>query len=241
MITFVLIHGGMHGAWCWRPVRRLVAGAGHEALTPTLAGLGYRAATSGPEVDLELHVSEIVRFVDDEELDVFVLVGHSYAGMVITGVADRIGGRISHLVYLDALVPEDGESARDIVSPGVDYSMFADGMLPPAPDYDHGLTRPDDVAWVRRRVTPQSVNTLLQPLSIAHDLSQIPRFFIECAEERDGARQLAGIAVRAGRIAADPSWRHHVLHAGHDCMISHLHETAELLLSIAKELPASRT
>jgi len=233
MTTFVLLHGGMHGGWCWKRVRPLLAQAGHDVLTPTLTGLGFRAAGHGREVDLQTHVDDVVRFVEFEELQDFVLVGHSYGGMVITGAAGRLGTRISHLVYLDALVPEDGEAARDIVSRGMDDSVFPDGMLPPAPGYDFGVTDPEDIAWVRRRITPQSVGTLTQPVRIGGDLSRLRRSFIECVEEREGAPLMAGIAERAARVAADPSWSHHVLKAGHDCMISHPRETADLLLRIA--------
>lgn len=235
MRAFLLVHGGMHGGWCWKRVRRLIAKAGHDVVAPTLTGLGHRSHLGAADVDLQTHITDVLHCIDCEEMEDFVLVGHSYAGMVITGVADRIPDRIAHLVYLDALVPTDGESAADIVPRGVDYGIFADGMLPVIPGYDFGLTEPEDIAWVRRRTTPQSVRTVTQRLSVSTDLSRLRRWFIECVAQREGHIQMVGIAKRAHRIASDPTWSHLVLNAGHDCMISHPVETAEILMRIARE------
>ena len=202
-------------------------------ITPTLTGLGQRSHLCGSEINLSNHVDDILKCVEAEELENFILVGHSYAGMVITGVADRIPDRISALVYLDALVPEDGECAADLVSRGVDYSIFADGMLPVIEDYDFGLTDPEDIAWVRRRITQQSVATVTEALRFKTNLSRTRRVFVECTEERAGQPQMHAIASIAERLSTDPSWRLHKLTAGHDCMISNAEETARLLLAIA--------
>lgn len=233
--SFLLVHGGMHGGWCWRRILPPLFAAGHHVVAPTLAGLGHRFHLGSAATDLAAHIRDVIACADAEEMEDFILVGHSYGGMVITGVADRIGGRIAHLVYLDALVPRDGESASDIVSrgEGADYSNFTDGMATPMPGYDFGLTDPEDIAWVRRRVTPQSVATLTQKLVLSRAPSRMRRTFVECVEERDGQVLMAGIAARAREIERDPSWDYRVLQAGHDCMISHPSATAELLLSIA--------
>lgn len=167
----LLVHGGMHGGWCWRRVMPLLAAAGHDVHCPTLTGLGSRAHLGGRTVDLSLHIEDIMRVVETEELTDFLLVGHSYAGMVISGVADRRSGNTLDLLYLDALVPADGEAAADLVPRNIDYATFADGMLPVIPGYDFGLNDPADTAWVRRRVTPQSVRTVTEPIRLTSDLS----------------------------------------------------------------------
>jgi pimeloyl-ACP methyl ester carboxylesterase len=183
-------------------------------------------------VDLRTHIADVLSCAESEELEDFALVGHSYAGMVITGVADQIGARIASLIYLDALVPDNGQAACDLVSRGLDYSSLPGGMLPAISEYNFGLTDPADIAWIHRRITPQSVRTVTQGIEIRSDLSRLNRSFIECVDHREGQPMMTAIATRARQIARDPSWSHHVLRAGHDCMVSHPAETAALLLKI---------
>ena len=114
MATYLLVHGAWHGGWCWRRVTDILRAEGHTVFTPTLTGLGERAHLARPEIDLETHISDVLGVLDAEELDDVILCGHSYGGMVITGVADRLPGRIKALVYLDAFVPEHGESVIDL-------------------------------------------------------------------------------------------------------------------------------
>src|SRR4029434_2852764 len=111
--TYVLVHGAWHGGCCWARVARLLRDAGHEVYTPTLTGLGERAHLARPETDLETHVQDVAAVLESEERRQVRLGGHSYGGMVITGVAARTSGRIAHLVYLDAFVPEAGKSLLD--------------------------------------------------------------------------------------------------------------------------------
>src|SRR5262245_12927354 len=114
--TYVLVHGAWHGGWCWAKVARLLRDAAQDVYTPTLTGLGERAHLARHEVDLETHIQDVVAVLESEELRGVTLVGHSYAGMVISGVAARVTGRISHLVYLDAFVPESGKCVLDYLS-----------------------------------------------------------------------------------------------------------------------------
>src|SRR6266550_3724430 len=107
--VFVLVHGSFHGGWCWQRVVPVLRAAGHGVYTPTLTGLGERVHLASPDVGLSTHIEDIVNFILWENLHDIVLVGHSYGGMVVTGVADRIPGRIKHLVYVDALLAENGE------------------------------------------------------------------------------------------------------------------------------------
>ena len=116
MTTFVLVHGAWHGGWCYKRVARLLRQAGHEVYTPTLTGLGERAHLMNRAIDLDTHVKDIVGVIRCEELSDVVLCGHSYGGMVITGVAEQIAAKIRSLVYLDAFVPENGKSLFDYAS-----------------------------------------------------------------------------------------------------------------------------
>jgi pimeloyl-ACP methyl ester carboxylesterase len=112
--TYVIVHGAWGGGWAFREVDDLLTRAGHKVFRPTLTGQGERVHLATLDVGLDTHINDVVNTVLFEELNDIVLVGHSYGGMVITGVADRIPERISHLIYLDAFVPEDGESATTI-------------------------------------------------------------------------------------------------------------------------------
>ena len=115
MTTFVLVHPAWFGGWCWRKVSPVLRARGHEVFAPTLTGLGERAHLASQKVGLEMHVEDVANVLEYEDLRQVILVGNSSGGMVITGVADRMPERIAHLVYLDAFVPEDGQSMLDIV------------------------------------------------------------------------------------------------------------------------------
>ncbi len=117
MATYVLVHGACHGGWCWRRVAELLRAAGHEVFAPTLTGLGDRAHLAHRGIDLDTHIQDVAAVLTYEELREVVLVGHSYAGLVITGVAERAANRLAQLVYLDAAVPRDGEAGLDLFAP----------------------------------------------------------------------------------------------------------------------------
>src|SRR5690606_22210546 len=109
--SFVLVHGAWHGGWCYRRVADRLQDRGHRVFTPTLSGMGERSHTFTPAINLDTHIADIVNLLAWEDLENVVLCGHSYGGMVVTGVADRAAGRIGSLVYLDANIPEDGQSS----------------------------------------------------------------------------------------------------------------------------------
>src|SRR4051812_32124812 len=118
MATFLICHGAWSGGWSWRKVRPLLRAAGHQGFTPTHTGLGERAHLAHPLVDLETHVRDVLAVIEAEDISDLVLVAHSYGGMVGTVVADRVPGRIRHLIYLDAFVPADGQCLGELVSAG---------------------------------------------------------------------------------------------------------------------------
>src|ERR671920_1676946 len=117
MTTFILIHGSMHGGWCWKRVAPLLRAVGHDVYTPTLTGLGERVHLAHPDVDLDTHIRDVLGVLKFEDLHDLVLVGHSYGTMVITGVADRVPERIGHLVYLDGAMASDGQAVLDFFPP----------------------------------------------------------------------------------------------------------------------------
>ena len=131
-VTFVLVHGTGHGGWCWKYVRDILGEQGHRVFTPTLTGCGERVHLLEPDIGLDLHITDIVNVLEWEELEEVVLVGHSYGGLVISGVADRAKERLRHLVYLDAIVPGDGDSllsarrdasAEEVKEAGADWQF----------------------------------------------------------------------------------------------------------------------
>src|SRR5215813_4953726 len=138
MPTFVLVHGAWWGAWCWRRVARMLTQAGHEVFTPTLTGVGERSHLLKPDVNLDTHILDVVNEMRWQELNNVVLVGHSYAGMVVTGVAEKMEKSIASIVLLDAFFPETGEALVDLQPPAVRDSFLAaerNGALamPPRP------------------------------------------------------------------------------------------------------------
>jgi len=123
MADIVLAHGAWSAAWAWKKMRPLLQEAGHQFYAPTYTGLGARAHLATPDVDLSTHIQDIVSEIEFEDLNDVVLLGHSYGGMVATGVADRIGSRLARIVYIDAFAPKDGQSLFDLVGPKAEGNM----------------------------------------------------------------------------------------------------------------------
>src|SRR3569832_311634 len=161
-LNFVLVHGAWHGGWCWKRVSLLLRALGHEVFTPTLTGLGERQHLMSPEVGLDTHIKDVLGVLEYEDLREVILVGHSYAGMVIACAAEKAAERIAHLVYLDAFVPADGKSLADYQPPEIlqlfQESSQKDGegfRLPCViPAEAFGVTAENDLAWVRPRLNP---------------------------------------------------------------------------------------
>jgi len=237
--TFVLVHGGWHGGWCWRKVTPLLRAAGHEVYTPTLTGLGERAHLAGPAVDLGCHVRDRRAVLEAEDLHDVVLVGHSSSGPVITGVAadPDTAARLRRLVYLDAFVPAAGQSVLDLV-PDARRETFeglarehGDGWRIPL-DRDAALsswciTEPADLAWMRPRLVPQPLATLRQPLE-RDPVPGIPGSYLHCVR----GPMAATFGRFADEAAAAPArWTVRQLDTGHDAMVTLPRELVELLLA----------
>jgi pimeloyl-ACP methyl ester carboxylesterase len=172
MATFVLVHGAWHGGWCWKRVRKALQAEGHDVFTPTLTGVADRSHLASPQVDLETHIADVVNLLRWEELEDVVLCGHSYAGCVITGVADRMPERIRALVYLDAFVLEDDQGLHDTLPPVVRERQL-DGArrggngwsVPPIPAEVFNVNAADR-AWVDAQCTQQPLGTFQQRLRL---------------------------------------------------------------------------
>jgi len=157
MANFVLVHGAWIGGWYWRPIAQKLRKVGHEAYAPTLTGLGERIHLMSPSINLDTHVTDVVNVIKEEGLSDVVLVGHSYGGMVVTGVADALPDRITSLVYLDAFVPKNGDALVNFVPPGSLPPAFAsEYTLAPLPASIFGAS-PDVAAAVDARTTPMPI------------------------------------------------------------------------------------
>ncbi len=237
MATYVLVHGGGHGGWCYQRVARILRAHGHEVYAPTLSGLGERAHMLDRRVDLNCHIDDVVALLHFEDLHDVLLVGHSYGGMVITGVADRSADRIGRLVFLDAANPRNGQSLVDVSGPVIEavrpYGEVVDGIelvLLPGPDAAllYGVTDPADLAWMAERLTPHPWVCFEQRLELTNEaaLWAIPQYHIVCTATlatRD--RELMGRARAEGRL-----WD---IDTGHDLMITEPEKTADALLQVA--------
>jgi pimeloyl-ACP methyl ester carboxylesterase len=233
MTDFLIAHGAWSSGWAWRKMRPLIRGAGHELWTPTFTGLGERAHLGHEGVDLDHHIRDVLAVIEMEDLRDLVLIGHSYGGMVATGVADRARDRISRLIYLDAFAPEDGESLMDL-APAQNRERFerliaeeGDGWrIPPnpmPPDTDEA-----DRAWAAPRRLPQPAGTFRQKLKITGGPLTVPIDYIYCLipSPGDGFRPFAEKARERG-------WGLHELDASHNPHLTVPETLTELLLATA--------
>ena len=238
MSALVLIHGAWHGAWCWRRVLPGLRAAGHGAHAVTLTGVGERAHLLRPDLRLRDHIADVLGLIDAEELgDDLVLVGHSYGGLVMTGVADALlarGLKPRHLVYVDAVTPHPGESWSSQHAPETVRARLEaaaqrpDGAMPPPDAAVFGLDGADR-DWVNRRQTPQPAGVYQDRLDFdAARIATLPRTFIDCT-----APALPTIAVMRERVRREPGWQVLELATGHDPMISEAEAFNRILLDLS--------
>lgn len=232
-VTFVLVHGAWHGGWCWKKLTPLLRAAGHELFAPTLTGLGERAHLLNPQVGLNTHIDDIVALLEYEDLHNVILVGHSYGSMVIAGVAERAASRLAHLVYLDAFVPQDGQSLLDTLpdageSVRKNAETLGEGWMVPAGADTFGVTAAADVQWLTARLTPQPLKCFTEAVCLTNPAARaLPHSYILCRQ--DNSSFFAVYAAQAERAG----WHCYELRTGHDAMITVPEELANLLLTIA--------
>lgn len=217
--TFVLVHGAWHGAWCWRPVEQMLEAAGARVVTPTLTGLGDRAHLLAPSTGLDTHVQDVIATFETEELQDVVLVGHSYAGLVVTTVAATIPERIKRLVIVDGFLPEAGEVGIELLPERaaghyLDSARENDGLvIDPRPLENLGVTDQKIIEELGPRLTPHPAKTYLD--AVEKGLSDVPFTgdYLLCSGWPTPFARFAERADTAG-------WRVVELDADHEVMVT---------------------
>jgi len=231
--TFLVCHGAWGGGWSWKKMHPLMQAAGHRLLTPTYTGLGERAHLANPSIDLDTHIADVLNVIQYEDLRDIVLLGHSYGGMVATGVADRARDRITQLIYLDAFVPDDSQSLFDLNEPGRapmrELAKAGDGWRvqpnPTPPDTPH-----EDVEWLTARRVDMPIKCFEAPLRLHGGALTLPRSYIY-ATRITPADTFARFAVRA---RCEPGWRYFEIDASHAPAVS----APEKLMAVLQEIVA---
>ncbi len=232
--NFVLVHGAWHGGWCWSRVARRLRAAGHAVYTPTLTGLGERSHLLSHDITLQTFVDDIVNVLAWEDLHDVVLVGHSFAGLVITGVADIVPERLARLIYLDAFILESGVSTFDTLPDQVKEKLEAASLqagtaipaLPTPKPGNLGLTAADDIAFVQARLTPHPLSTYKTALQLRHAPGNgLPCAYLHCSQPSFPAVEGSSAWVRT-----NTDWRWETLESGHDAMVSDPDLVCEALL-----------
>ncbi|GAA0823484.1 alpha/beta fold hydrolase [Streptosporangium amethystogenes subsp. fukuiense] len=218
--TCVLVHGGWHGGWHWDDVAARLRNAGADVHAPTLTGLAERAGEATARTDMSTHVADVVRVIDEHGLDDVVLVGHSYGGMVITGVAAERGDRLAELVYLDAFVPQDGQSVGDLLGPDFTAAARAlaeaagtPSLIPPMfPVEDTTGWSGERAAAIARRLTSHPIGTMEEPVRAPAEPAA-RRTFVYC-----NARPLGIVEPYASAARESPDWDYYELAGPHDAV-----------------------
>jgi pimeloyl-ACP methyl ester carboxylesterase len=202
--TFVLIHGAWHGGWCWREVADILQAKGHKVFTPTLTGLADRSHLLSRTVDLDTHIADVVNLFRWEEIEDAVLVGHSYGGWPISGAVEKIGGQVASIVYLDAFVPNNGDSGVRLAAPAFRKSLedalaAGDVGRAPPPAEAFKILDPAKAAWVQSRMTPQPTGVSVQPIA----LTGVSQSSLRCLSRASRGRPDVA-HLRAGRPRRRP-------------------------------------
>lgn len=232
--TFVLVHGAWHGGWCWRRVADRLHSAGHVVFTPTLTGLGERSHLMRAGIDLSTHIADVVNVMKWERLTDVVLCGHSYGGMVISGVAEQMPSAIRSIVFLDAFVPQNGESPQGLTSAAVQDGIRTalqrgDLGMPPRSAAAFGVNEADR-AWVDSLCLPQPIGTFTEKIVLSGARDRIARkSYIRAKSYVNPGFDRALAAARA-----DSSWRTYEVSCGHDVMVDAPDRLTEILLEAAR-------
>jgi pimeloyl-ACP methyl ester carboxylesterase len=234
--TYVLVHGAWHGGWCWRDVAQALQQMGHRVSTPTQTGLGERKHLLSKDISLDTFAADIVNHIEAEELNEVILVGHSFAGTSITGATDRIPGRIRHLVYLDSIILENGQSPFSVLPADVVAArrkLVAEQghgiFIPPPSPTAFGVAENDASSeWVKRRLTPHPVSTFESPLQLANPVGNgRPRTYIACVKP-----VYAPLETVRQWVKKQENWNWQEIATAHDAMITAPAELASMLAKI---------
>lgn len=249
--TFVLVPGQWTGAFVWHLMTPLLRAAGHDVYPVTCTGLGDRVHLASPAIDLDTHITDVVNAIEYQDLHDVVLVGHSYAGMIITGVAERIPERLRLVVYLDADVPQDGQNFYDVlvdpeirnaeliadITGGVDADM--PGFRPVLPGVVEWLTGaitdPAEAEWFISKLVPHPELSNLQRLAVGNPAAaSVPRAFILCTADKnlEADPQTDSLVLAAERARTDPNWTVIEMDENHMVNLNNPHGTVEVLVSL---------
>jgi pimeloyl-ACP methyl ester carboxylesterase len=232
--TFVLVHGAWHGGWCWRRVADRLRSAGHVVFTPTLTGLGERSHLLRAGIDLKTHVADVVNVMKWERLTDVVLCGHSYGGLIISGVAEQMTPAIRSIVFLDAFVPSNGDTPQSLTSAAVQEGIRAalqrgDLGMPPRSAEAFGVNEADR-SWVDSLCVPQPIGTFTDRIVLTGARDRIARkVYIRAASYVNPGFDRALAAAKA-----DSSWRTYAVPCGHDVMVDMPERLSEILLEAAR-------
>lgn len=232
MANFVLVHGSNGGGWVWQKVAPLLRVAGHEVYAPTLTGLSDRSHLLECGVNLTTHIADVVNLLIYEDLSDVILVGNSYAGMVITGVAAKAPERLKLLVYLDAYLPDNGQSEADLWPPERRALAQAAedatrGLAQPPPPALFGVTDPALADWITARSTPHPTATYTEPVPAGNSRSAaLPRVFIHCTANPRTTPDVFGPFAAKARAQG---WEVREIAAGHLAMLTAPQEVAGML------------
>jgi pimeloyl-ACP methyl ester carboxylesterase len=236
MSVYVLVHGAWGGSWCWKSIRAALQARGHHVFTPTLSGVGERSHLLSRQVNLDTHIADVVNLIRWEDISNVVLCGHSYGGCVVTGAADQIADRISALVYVDAFVPESGQSLHDTL-PAEQRDSQVKGALengdgwrvPPIPAEVFNVNARDR-AWVNQQRTPQSLATFQQPLHLTGGIERIrsATYILATGWDHSPFPQFY-------EKAKAKNWKTFTLACGHDVMLDKPDELLQILLSVPSQ------
>jgi pimeloyl-ACP methyl ester carboxylesterase len=232
--TFLVCHGAWSAGWAWKKMHPLMQAAGHRLVTPTYTGLGERAHLATPSVDLETHIEDILNVIKYEDLGDIVLIGHSYGGMVATAVADRARDRINQLIYLDAFVPDDGQSLLDLNEVArqsmLERARSGDGWrVPPNPAPSD--TPQADLEWLTERRVDMPIKCFEMPLALRHGELTLPRHYIYATRVTPADT----FARFAGRAKSEPGWRYHEIDASHSPNVT----APETLMALLQKIVAA--
>jgi pimeloyl-ACP methyl ester carboxylesterase len=239
--TFVLVHGAYAGAWVWKKVIPLLRAADHDVFATTATGMGDRAHLTDPRIDLDVFITDVVNLMEYEELTDVTLVGWSFGGMIITGVAEVVPERLKQLVYLDAAVPEDGQSNYTLSGFGDDVLAFEywtgleagwtgyEIVHPGVQEFVRSLAKdPADAEWLLSKLHPQPLATQTQPVTLVNPAAAaLPRVYVLCTEGR-----AEGEDPFIEQMRADPGWQVVELADNHFAPVNAPELTAEALLSL---------
>ena len=234
--TFLVCHGAWSAGWAWKKMHPRMLAAGHRLVTPSYTGLGERAHLANPSIDLETHIADILNVIRYEDLHDIVLIGHSYGGMVATGVADRARDQVNQLIYLDAFVPGEGQCLLDFLNAFERQRMLqlaksGDGWrVPPNPTPPD--TPPADVEWLAPRRVDMPLKCFERPLKLHGGELTLPRSYIYATR----VSPVDAFGPFAARARSDSNWRYHEIDASHSP-----HVTApESLMALLEKIVAER-